>query len=155
MQKSVKNHMVRALGAVALALATTVALPSFSARAEGIEARIIKNPNCGCCTMHGEYLREHGFDVTITNDENVYAMATMIGIPEDMQGCHLTMIDGYAVSGHVPVETILRMLEERPAITALTLPGMPMGSPGMGGAKEAPFEIYSLKNGKAEIYELR
>lgn len=155
MLKTMKSQIARTLRAVAFAVTATVILPSFAANAAGIEARIIKNPNCGCCTMHGDYLRQHGFDVTITEDENVASLALMAGIPEDLQGCHLTMIDGYAVSGHVPVETILRMLEERPAISAITLPGMPMGSPGMGGIKEAPFEIFSLTDGKVEIYELR
>ncbi|MDG4717719.1 MULTISPECIES: DUF411 domain-containing protein [Thalassospira] len=153
MSKSLKKYGSRLL--IALAATSVMTLSSVAAHAANLEAKIIKNPNCGCCTMHGDYLRAHGFDVTITNDENVYDIARMAGVPDEMQGCHLTMIDGYAISGHVPVETILKMLEERPDITAITLPGMPMGSPGMGGQKEAPFEIYSLKAGQAEIYDVR
>lgn len=153
MYKILKKQGVRVL--FALVANGAVLLPSFATNAAGIDARIIKDPNCGCCTEHGNYLRAHGFDVTITNDENVYDLARMAGVPDDMQGCHLTMIDGYAISGHVPVETILKMLEERPDITAITLPGMPTGSPGMGGMQQAPFEIYSLKAGQAEIYDVR
>ena len=153
MSKSLKKYASLLL--IALAATSVMTLSSVAAYAANLEAKIIKNPNCGCCTMHGDYLRAHGFDVTMTDDENVYALARMAGVPDDMQGCHLTMIDGYAISGHVPVETILKLLEERPDITAITLPGMPMGSPGMGGMKQAPFEIYSLKAGQAEIYDVR
>ncbi len=54
------------------------------------------------------------------------------------------MIDGYVVEGHVPVEALARLLEERPDIRGIALPGMPLGSPGMSGAKEGPFTIYEI-----------
>lgn len=69
------------------------------------------------------------------------------GIPDNVQGCHTTFLDGYVVGGHVPVDVVNRVLEERPDIVGVTLPGMPMGSPGMGGAKQAPFKIYALEEG--------
>jgi len=54
------------------------------------------------------------------------------------------MIEGYAVSGHVPIATVNKLLTERPVIKGLTLPGMPLGSPGMGGQKVGPFEILEI-----------
>ena len=51
------------------------------------------------------------------------------------------------MSGHVPIDVVNRMLEELPEIAGVTLPGMPMGSPGMGGAKQAAFEIYAIEEG--------
>lgn len=42
-------------------------------------------------------------------------------------------VDGYVIDGHVPVATIRKLLAEKPAISGITLPGMPLGSPGMGG----------------------
>ena len=56
------------------------------------------------------------------------------------------------VSGHVPANIVKRLLALRPAIKGITLPGMPMGSPGMGGAKEEPFTIYEVKDGAPKIY---
>ena len=44
----------------------------------------------------------------------------------------------------MPVTAINKMLTERPAIAGITLPGMPMGSPGMNGEKTAPFVIYAV-----------
>ena len=55
------------------------------------------------------------------------------------------MIDGYVVSGHVPIGTVKKLLSERPDIKGVTLPGMPLGSPGMGGEKEGPFEILQVQ----------
>ena len=43
-----------------------------------------------------------------------------------------------------------KLLAERPAIAGITLPGMPMGSPGMAGTKTEAFTIYAVtKDGKA------
>ena len=59
-------------------------------------------------------------------------------------------IEGYVVDGHVPVEAIRKLLAERPAIAGITLPGMPMGSPGMAGEKTGPFTVYAVaKDGTA------
>ena len=71
---------------------------------------------------------------------------------DDFQGCHLTYIDGYVVSGHVPVATVNQLLSERPRIKGVTLPGMPMGSPGMNGQKTAPFTIYEIGDGAPKVY---
>jgi hypothetical protein len=75
-----------------------------------------------------------------------------LGIPETMHSCHTTLIGEYFVEGHVPVEAIQKLLEEQPPIDGIALPGMPMGSPGMGGSKMQPFIIYSIVDGKAEEF---
>ena len=59
----------------------------------------------------------------------------------------------YVVEGHVPIAAIRKLLAERRAITAITLPGMPEGSPGMVGSKQAPFVIYAVaKDGTTSVY---
>ena len=74
------------------------------------------------------------------------------GVPEPLVGCHTTLVDGYVVEGHVPIGAMLRMLEERPDITGISLPGMPAGSPGMSGEKAAPFTIYEIGDGPTKVY---
>ncbi|MEY8827066.1 DUF411 domain-containing protein [Sedimentitalea sp. XS_ASV28] len=69
------------------------------------------------------------------------------GIRDDFQCCHTAFVDDYVVSGHVPIDVVNRLLEERPEIAGVTLPGMPLGSPGMGGAKQEPFKIYTVEEG--------
>lgn len=62
------------------------------------------------------------------------------------------MVAGYFVEGHVPVEAIDRLLAERPAIDGIALPGMPAGSPGMGGVQEGPFEVLAVTDGVATVF---
>jgi hypothetical protein len=69
-----------------------------------------------------------------------------------LEGCHTMLVDGYVVEGHVPVNTLLRLLTERPEIRGISLPGMPAGSPGMDGEKTAPFTIYEIGEGPPRVY---
>ena len=109
-------------------------------------ATMYKDPFCGCCTGHAEYLRENGFDVTIveTPPEKLAAIKEKHQVPPALQGCHTLLVKGYVVEGHVPVEAIEKLLAEEPDIIGVSLPGMPLGSPGMGGLKTAPFQIMTI-----------
>lgn len=62
------------------------------------------------------------------------------------------MIDGYVVSGLVPAEIIERLLDERPDITGITLPGMPANAPGMAPAKTGTLRTYSFGPGGVAVY---
>jgi hypothetical protein len=73
-------------------------------------------------------------------------------VPETLVGCHTMLIDGYVVEGHVPAAAIDKLLRERPVIRGISLPGMPDGSPGMTGAKAAPFTIYVISEGIPVVY---
>jgi len=63
------------------------------------------------------------------------------GIPEDLASCHTGVIDGYALEGHVPAREVKRLLAERPKARGLAVPGMPIGAPGMEGAKKQPYDV--------------
>lgn len=106
-------------------------------------ATMYKTPWCGCCLGHAEYLEDHGFEIEIVElqPDELSALKSERGIPARQGGCHTLIVEGYVVEGHVPVEAIEALLEKRPDITGLSLPGMPAGSPGMGGEKSAPFSI--------------
>ncbi len=140
---------------MALAAAGAIAGGSYllaSPNAQAEEVTLYKNPQCGCCENYADYLRENGFTVTVEPTHELVAMSREAGIPEDFQGCHLAFIDGYVVSGHVPVDTVNQLVTERPDIIGVTLPGMPLGSPGMGGSKTAPFTIYEVGEGAPQVY---
>lgn len=115
-----------------------------------IKAELYKNPQCGCCEEYAQYLRENGFEVTVKPTHDLAQINQNAGIPEALEGCHTVFVDGYVVGGHVPVDVVRKLLAERPAVAGITLPGMPTGSPGMGGPKTEPFKIYALsKTGAA------
>ena len=101
---------------------------------------------------YAAYLRENGFDVTIKPTHDLPLIKRQYGVPSELEGCHTTLVGGYVVEGHVPVNTLLRLLTEKPAIKGISLPGMPAGSPGMFGEKTAPFTIYEIGDGPAKVY---
>ena len=134
-----------------LTLATLLMTGTIGVHAEEAgRATLYKNPQCSCCEGYATYLRDNGFEVDVKPTNDLSEISSKAGVPADFQGCHTTFIDGYVIDGHVPVKTVNKLLTERPDIAGVTLPGMPMGSPGMGGAKSEPFTIYALtKDGKA------
>lgn len=133
--------MRKFLNAVALASFVWAAVPALAGEKD---VTLYKNPQCDCCEGYADYLRENGFDVTVKATHDLAEMSREAGISDEFQGCHLSFVDGYVVSGHVPVGTVDKLLTERPDIKGVTLPGMPMGSPGMSGTKEAPFEMLEI-----------
>jgi hypothetical protein len=131
------------------AIVMLLALP-LPALADPIQATLYKNPQCGCCEGYADYLRANGFEVEVKPTNDLAEISRRAGVPEEFQGCHSTMVGGYVVDGHVPIDIVRRLLSERPAIAGITLPGMPMGSPGMSGEKTAPFTVYAVtKDGQA------
>jgi hypothetical protein len=117
-------------------------------------ARQYSSPGCGCCGEYASYLDQHvdaSLEETVPND--VAAVKREHGIPRELQGCHTVVLDEYVVEGHVPVEAIATLLDETPDIDGIALPGMPAGSPGMGGQKSGPFTVYALGGGRTgEVY---
>lgn len=101
---------------------------------------VYKDPSCGCCGGWVEHLRQAGFSVTVVEDADLSEVKTRLGVPDDLLSCHTAEVGGYVIEGHVPAPAILRLLAERPQATGLAVPGMPPGSPGMGG-EPVPFEV--------------
>lgn len=128
-----------------LALAT-LPLPAI---AEPIKATLYKNPQCTCCEGYAAYLRNNGFEIDVKPTNDLNEISRKAGVPENIQGCHTMFVEGYVVDGHVPVDVVYKLLSERPAIAGITLPGMPLGAPGMNGTKNGTFTIYAVtKDGK-------
>jgi len=103
-----------------------------------------KDPQCGCCGAYAAYLRQHGFKVKVVDADDLDFVKTMYAVPERLQSCHTMIVGGYVVEGHVPLDAVERLLAEKPKIKGISLPGMPMGSPGIDGDKTEPFTIYEI-----------
>jgi hypothetical protein len=129
-------------------LVTAVALP-WPVVADTIHATLYKNPQCGCCENYAAYLRQNGFDVEVKPTNDLAEISGKAGVPPDYEGCHTTFIEGYVVDGHVPIKAIEKLLKERPEIAGITLPGMPMGSPGMGDDPTKSFTVYAVTKDSA------
>lgn len=144
-----RKTIIAIAGLAAAGFAAVMLVPGA---APAQQATLYKNPSCGCCTSYAAHLRRNGFDVTVKETDDLVAINDELGIPGNLQSCHVMFVDGYAVSGHVPIEPVRQLLAERPALRGITLPGMPAGSPGMGGAKAAPFTIYGFGDGARGVY---
>jgi hypothetical protein len=135
---------------IRLAGLLSLAAYSTSALAAPIHAVLYKNPQCSCCEAYADYLRANGFDVEVKPTNDLAQISLKAGVPERLEGCHTMFLEGYVVDGHVPANVIRKLLSEKPAIAGITLPGMPMGSPGMNGTKTETFAIYAVtKDGAA------
>lgn len=95
------------------------------------EVLVHKDPNCGCCNHWIEHLREAGFQVRVSDEVDMGAVKQRVGVPFGKGSCHTAEVGGYFVEGHVPAEDIKRLLAQKPEAKGLTVPGMPLGSPGM------------------------
>jgi hypothetical protein len=135
--------MLRLLAIISLLLFGVVTAHAEEMR----KATLYKNPQCGCCEGYADYLRANGFEVEVKPTFDLAEISRKAGIPENFQGCHTMLIDGYVVDGHVPLDTLNKLLTERPDIAGISLPGMPTGSPGMSGTKTGPFTIYAISKG--------
>ena len=142
--------MIRVICAMTITVLTSTTVLAQSATPG--TATLYKNPQCSCCEGYAQYLRTNGFKVVVKPTHDLNRISRQAGIPEKLQGCHTTFLDGYVIGGHVPVNTVRRLLSERPDIKGITLPDMPEGSPGMSGVKTAPWRIYSVGNGKPALY---
>lgn len=90
-----------------------------------------KTPTCGCCKVWVEHLIADGFAVEVRDVDDLGPVKTRVGVPAGKGSCHTAEVEGYFVEGHVPAEDIRRLLAERPQARGITVPGMPLGSPGM------------------------
>jgi len=111
-----------------------------------------KSPSCGCCVEHAGYMEDNGYDVITKKVTDMSSIKEKYNIPSAMESCHTTIIDGYIVEGHVPIEAINKLLAEKPDIDGIALPDMPAGSPGMPGTKTGMFDIYALKDGQTSLF---
>ncbi|MBS3151350.1 hypothetical protein J4443_03160 [Candidatus Woesearchaeota archaeon] len=111
------------------------------------EIKIYKSTSCGCCDVYINYFKGRGNSkAQAINQQELDGLKRQYEIPENMKSCHTTIIGDYFVEGHIPLEAIEKLLQEKPDIKGIALPGMPMGSPGMVGAKIEKFVIYAINN---------
>ena len=140
----------------ALTAAVIAGLHPTALRAAPTAIRVVKDPNCGCCTAWIAVLEANGFSATVEllDFDALQAHKVDSSVPPAMVACHTGHVDGYVIEGHVPPADIRRLLAERPDAIGLSVPGMPFGSPGMGPETER--EAYAVhlirRDGSTEVF---
>lgn len=148
------RHRRRAM----LALLSALAAPALAqAPMKPTEVEVYKSPTCGCCNDWIKHLEANGFRVTATNVPDSRHYRARFGMPHKLGSCHTALVGGYVVEGHVPAREIKRLLRERPKALGLSVPGMPVGSPGMDGPEYAghvdPYDVLLvMADGSASVF---
>ena len=97
-------------------------------------------------------MRDAGFEVDSVDVESLAAVELKHRLPRQLASCHTAIVDGYVIEGHVPAVAIARLLETRPAVRGLVVPGMPPGSPGMEGPNAQPYTVYAFDDNGGLTY---
>lgn len=127
---------------------------AWSGMAAAATIVVHKTPWCGCCVKWVEHLQAEGFTVEVRELEDLDPVAQELGVPDALRSCHTAEVAGYAIEGHVPAADIRRLLEEKPQAAGLSVPGMPIGSPGMeqGDRREPYASVLFTRDGNMSIF---
>ena len=113
------------------------------------EIRVYRSPDCQCCHKWIQHLETHGFTVIDEVTHNLENTPARAQVPSVMRSCHTAVVDGYLIEGHVPADDIKRLLAQKPDILGLSVPRMPVGTPGMEmGMKKDNFTVVSFDRDK-------
>ena len=139
-----------------LLAACSAAVLTLPARAAGAQMQVLKSPTCGCCSAWVAHIRDAGLVVETrdVSQEVLWAAKDKAGITPELSSCHTGFIEGYVIEGHVPAADIQRLLSEAPDAIGLTVPGMPIGSPGMemGDQRDAFDTLLVLGDGNTVVF---
>ncbi len=131
-------------------------LLSGGALANTQQLQVYKSPTCGCCVKWMAHLEDNGFTATEKHPANLSQLKAELGIAPRYQSCHTGVSqNGYVFEGHVPAKFINEFLTAPPAgAIGLSVPGMPLGSPGMEVEDRfMPYQILQLNSdGTTTVY---
>ena len=126
------------------------------AAAKPIAIKVYKTPQCGCCKAWVDHLNSNGFQAETVDMPDVSLVKKKYGVTPALEACHTAVVGNYVVEGHVPADVIKKLLEERPAVVGLAVPGMPAGSPGMEGAMKERYDVLTFdRAGRSRVYAKR
>lgn len=145
---SLKAALFAGLAGLSLSAAAPV-------RAEPVA--VYKSASCGCCGLWIAHLEKNGFKVEGTNVASgaLARLKVQAGLKNPaLQSCHTAKVGGYVIEGHVPAADVRRLLAEKPDAIGLTVPGMPIGSPGMeAGEHKEPYEVLLVnRDGSTTVF---
>ena len=136
-----------------------VSLGSFEVHSNNVDESqllIHKTPTCGCCKKWIKHLEEDGFLTLSEDHQSLQEIKEKYNIKPKYRSCHTGVSkDGYIFEGHIPSKYISQFLSEKnPNAIGLSVPGMPLGSPGMEiEGMFTPYNVLILfKDGSSKVY---
>ena len=142
------------------AIAITALIGSFNLESlttsNSLLLLVNKTPSCGCCKQWIKHLEKNGFSISIKDHQSLQEIKESYQIKSEYRSCHTGVSkDGYIFEGHIPSKYITQFLsEEHSNAIGLSVPGMPLGSPGMEvEGKFMPYDVLILfKDGTSKVY---
>ena len=121
-----------------------------------LELLVHKTPTCGCCKKWVSHMENDGFKIKIQDHQSLMKIKEMLKIEPKYRSCHTGVSsEGYFFEGHIPSKYVSQFLSENnPDAIGLSVPGMPLGSPGMEVENRfTPYDILiHFKDGTTKVY---
>ncbi|WP_338748311.1 DUF411 domain-containing protein [Janibacter alittae] len=160
--------LIAGLGSTTVLTACSVDAPAptapssspSKAAALGVDARqlamtVYKDPACGCCSGWIDHAEGNGFTITTEHPEALHQVWQDHEIPLELQSCHLASnADGQVFIGHVPARFVVEYLADPPpGARGLSVPAMPVGTPGMEqGDQFDPYEVMLITDKGSSVF---
>ncbi len=144
--------MLGILGSVAPVSNAQAVFPTFVAnitrfKPTTLNATVYHSPECNCCGGWIDHLKAQGFQITDFSTSDIETIKQKFNVPDNLSSCHTAIVNGYVIEGHVPANDIKRLLQEKPNVVGLSVPQMPVGTPGMEmGNQKDPFTVFSFNH---------
>ncbi|RQR46574.1 DUF411 domain-containing protein [Burkholderia sp. Bp9126] len=158
MKSRQNDSILRGRRAAVIGLTLLPAISLARSATDKPTVHIWKTISCECCQDWIPHLRSNGFDIVVENVDDTAPVRRKAGMPEHYASCHTSIVQGYAIEGHVPAREIKRLLRERPKAVGLAVPGMPIGAPGMDGPlyayRHMPYDVLLIGyDGRFSIFQ--
>lgn len=145
---------MRFLTVLVLALSALLAACSKAPPPAPASLTVYKSATCGCCAKWMDHVNASGLATELVSEPDMGAVQKRLGVPAELQSCHVAEVGGYLIVGHVPAEDIQRLLAEKPKARGLSVRGMPAGSPGMEhGDHRQPYDTLLFQaDGQTSVF---
>tara|TARA_B100001778_G_scaffold179853_1_gene147878 strand:- start:364 stop:684 length:321 start_codon:yes stop_codon:yes gene_type:complete len=101
-------------------------------------------------------MENNGFTINTQDHQSLMKIKDKLKIKTQFRSCHTAVsTDGYFFEGHVPSKYVSQFLKENnPNAIGLSVPGMPLGSPGMEvEGRFTPYDVLiHFKDGTTKVY---
>lgn len=118
-------------------------------------ATVYRSPECSCCGGWIKHLKAQGFRIKDFPTPDIDLVKQKYHVPDNLTSCHTAIVNGHVIEGHVPADDIKRLLQHSPNTLGLSVPQMPVGTPGMEmGNQKDPFSVFSFdRHSRIAVYK--
>lgn len=120
---------------------------------------VYKTPTCGCCQKWVDHMSDNNFASKVVELDDLSPIKAKYKVEGPYRSCHTGVVVSesgeYVFEGHVPAEHVETFLANPPEdAIGLSVPGMPMGSPGMEvGDRKDYYQVLLLnKDGSNTVF---